>query len=505
MVRRIRIARVRAFQHKRLSMSSTYSPWINELSGSDKSGVQVGDLPFECDVAIIGAGMTGCAIAYHLKRLGFPGSVTVIEKDSIAYGASGRNGGILWPCPQEPFEIRTAAALKSFLKGACEEVDFIHGGGVSLEARTSSGGADDIIEGLERIDPVAVLGTAPDAFEAGYFNPTVSSFWPAKAVWALARAATGSTRFVTGCLVEAIDEGAPGEPVMLRTAKGSLRCGQVVVATDGWLPGLLPELSPHFTSCTNTVLCTKAPVFPKAVASAEEVSTLPTKNTEGGFDAGSWSGVAAVSFGEGASEVYMCRRPDGRLILGGLRDGSSRQSDTCTTCAIPASGEGLFAGLVESTCSRLDCVCGNCGNTRCPGEGVEDFGPGDPTTAALLAAWLAKNFPSLAERLQEEAEGPGLGDEAEGGNGRGAGPRLPKGFGASWLGVIGNPADGLPLLGPLPTRTSGRVWCCGGFCGHGMPRCFGLGSLCAQLLAGAPLDPLDAETARRFEAGRLFR
>lgn len=478
---------------------STFSPWINELTHADTSGVEVSDLPFECDIAIIGAGMTGCSIAYHLKRLGFPGGVTVVEKESIAFGASGRNGGILWPCPEEPFEIRTAAALRVFLEGSREDVDFIHGGGVSLDIRGAGGGADDVIQGLERIDPVAVLGTSPTSFEAGYLNPAVSTFWPAKAVWALARAATGSTRFVTECLVESIDEGAAGEPVVLRTSKGPLRCGHVVVATDGWLPRLLPELSPHFSSCTNTVLLTAVPVFPQALPIAEN-GTAPVFS-EGGSDTTSWSGVAAVSCGEGASEVYMCRRTDGRLVLGGLRDGSSRQSEVCADCAAHASERGLRTCRAESERLTLGCACHG---ARCSGEGDEDSAPGDPSTAALLAAWLASHFPALAQRLEELTEGAPLSEESEGRGGRGGGPHLPKGFGACWLGVIGNPSDGLPLLGPLPTRMSGRVWCCGGFCGHGMPRCFGLGSICAQLLAGAPLDALDIETARRFEAGRLF-
>src|SRR5579864_8347226 len=44
------------------------------------------------DVVVIGAGIMGLAIAYHLARLGVKG-VTVLEKGYLCGGASGRNGG----------------------------------------------------------------------------------------------------------------------------------------------------------------------------------------------------------------------------------------------------------------------------------------------------------------------------------------------------------------------------------------------------------------------------
>jgi len=50
----------------------------------------------------------------------------------------------------------------------------------------------------------------------------------------------------------------------------------------------------------------------------------------------------------------------------------------------------------------------------------------------------------------------------------------------------------------------GAVWVVGGFCGHGMPRCFGLARVTARRLLGLPLGPMDARAADRFEAKRFF-
>jgi gamma-glutamylputrescine oxidase len=52
-----------------------------------------GDL--RCDVAVIGAGMTGCSAALHLAERGY--RVAVLEAKHIGFGASGRNGGQALP------------------------------------------------------------------------------------------------------------------------------------------------------------------------------------------------------------------------------------------------------------------------------------------------------------------------------------------------------------------------------------------------------------------------
>src|SRR6266436_6210815 len=51
------------------------------------------------DVAIVGGGIIGAACAYELARAG--ASVTLIERDELAAGASGRNAG-LWAAPTDP-------------------------------------------------------------------------------------------------------------------------------------------------------------------------------------------------------------------------------------------------------------------------------------------------------------------------------------------------------------------------------------------------------------------
>jgi glycine oxidase len=46
-------------------------------------------------IVVIGAGVAGCAVAYYLAREGLP--VTIVERESVAFGASGYAAGLLNP------------------------------------------------------------------------------------------------------------------------------------------------------------------------------------------------------------------------------------------------------------------------------------------------------------------------------------------------------------------------------------------------------------------------
>jgi len=64
-------------------------------------------------VVVVGGGVIGCSVAYHLSRLDPSIDVTVIEPVSIAAAASGKAGGFLarsW-CDGDP---REGLARKSY-------------------------------------------------------------------------------------------------------------------------------------------------------------------------------------------------------------------------------------------------------------------------------------------------------------------------------------------------------------------------------------------------------
>ncbi|MEK7216081.1 MAG: glycine oxidase ThiO [Chloroflexota bacterium] len=73
-------------------------------------------MPTTADVIIIGGGVIGCSVAYHLARAGV--NVTVIERTGIASGASGVAAGMLTAVPEHvqkgPQYELAVASLKLF-------------------------------------------------------------------------------------------------------------------------------------------------------------------------------------------------------------------------------------------------------------------------------------------------------------------------------------------------------------------------------------------------------
>jgi glycine/D-amino acid oxidase-like deaminating enzyme len=64
--------------------------WLDTApQGSDRSRTEIGG---HADVAIVGAGLTGLSAALHLARKG--ANVQVFERETVGWGASGRNGGM---------------------------------------------------------------------------------------------------------------------------------------------------------------------------------------------------------------------------------------------------------------------------------------------------------------------------------------------------------------------------------------------------------------------------
>lgn len=65
----------------------------------------------ECDVAIVGAGYTGLWAAYYLLKARPGLRVTLIDREHVGFGASGRNGG--WASAIFPVSLQQVAKLSS--------------------------------------------------------------------------------------------------------------------------------------------------------------------------------------------------------------------------------------------------------------------------------------------------------------------------------------------------------------------------------------------------------
>ena len=88
----------------------------------------------EAQVVVIGAGVIGCSVAYHLARRG--ASVSVIEANGIATGTSSATLGLVWVQRKEPAEYMELNLLSSKLHAELagtfdEDVELSQPGGMA--------------------------------------------------------------------------------------------------------------------------------------------------------------------------------------------------------------------------------------------------------------------------------------------------------------------------------------------------------------------------------------
>ena len=224
-------------------------------------------LPGSTDIAIIGGGYTGLSAARCLARRGT--DVTVLERHTVGWGASGRNGGFVLPGYKPEMEelyhrlgaARAAAMFQLSLDGIAflrnliqqEEIacDFTACGAVTLAAKPAHLSALEESGRFlrERLGyQTELLGRADLAreitssrYHGGLLDPGGCSLQPAKYVAGLAQAAArAGARLVEEAEVTRIrrDHGQ----FEITTSKGVIRAVEVLAATNGYTPRALAGL-----------------------------------------------------------------------------------------------------------------------------------------------------------------------------------------------------------------------------------------------------------------------
>ena len=208
-------------------------------------------LPARADVVIVGGGIMGLALAWHLAGKG-AGKVLVLESGYLCAGASGRNGGGVRAQWMTPTLIELARESIAFMGRFAQELGinvWLRKGGYlflahdrTTVARLEAGAALQRKHGLAtRIvtaQEAAELVPELDArrFVAGSWNPDDGVVFPWPFLWGYADGARKRgaqietfTR-VTGLDVEA------GRLRAVRTDRGRVETDRVVLAAGAWSP-----------------------------------------------------------------------------------------------------------------------------------------------------------------------------------------------------------------------------------------------------------------------------
>jgi sarcosine oxidase subunit beta len=202
-------------------------------------------LPAQAQVVVVGGGIVGAAVAYHLARAGIT-DVVVVERDGFAAAASGKPIGGLRAQFSDRLNARLALRSLELYAELGADMDHRRVGYLFLlreaadVARFEAGVAlqNDVGIPSVMLDAAETRARCPaidaQAFVAAAWCPIDGHARPQEAAWAYADdARRGGARFVTGCAVTGIDVRA-GEITAVETTQGTVRTSTVVCAAGAW-------------------------------------------------------------------------------------------------------------------------------------------------------------------------------------------------------------------------------------------------------------------------------
>lgn len=235
----------------------------------------------KADVCVVGAGYTGLSAALHLAERGY--SVRVLEAHRVGFGASGRNGGQIGPgqrIEQGAIErmVGREDAQKLWQMGldARDLVQdlitrhamdcpitpgVIHADWQVSGARHSHAYAEKLareygytdIESLDRAGVQEIVNSP--RYQGGTLDHGAGHLHPLRYALGLARAALKAGAMIhENALVVAIE---PGTCPIVRTQTGHVQAEHVLLAANGYLGGLAPQVAARVMPINNFIIATE--------------------------------------------------------------------------------------------------------------------------------------------------------------------------------------------------------------------------------------------------------
>lgn len=296
-------------------MSSYYLASANKsATGPSLIGDEV------ADICIIGAGYTGLSSALHLAEKGY--KVTVVEAETVGFGASGRNGGhvgigqrqdqqylekafgpeiatILWHMSLEAVDTVKDLIQKHKIK--CDlkhgNVHFAHRAKYNHELEEEVAFLHDRYD-FDQMDYVPKERLSEvidsDAYHGAVVDRASKHLHPLNYLLGLAAAAVKA-----GVVIYENSKvtSYAGTPVVVKTIGGQITANEVILACNGYIDKLEPKINGYIMPINNFILATE-PLTDDLVA---QIAPLDTSMSDSRFVINYWklSGDNRLIFGGG--------------------------------------------------------------------------------------------------------------------------------------------------------------------------------------------------------------
>ncbi len=280
---------------------------------SDWQGLPALESDTETDVCVVGLGGSGLSCARELLDMGK--SVVAVDAAAVGGGAAGRNGGFLL-AGLAPFYHQVVADLGRERARRLYELTLLELDRIAAETPAAvrlvgslrvAASQDETTDILRQLAAMSEDHLPVEPYEgpegAGILIPTDGTFNPLQRCRILAaRLTRDGARLFERSRVTALSAGS------IQTARGTVRCDRTIVAVDGNLEKLLPELAGRLRT-----------------ARLQMLATAPTAEVQ----------VPRPVYSRYGLE-YWQQLPDGRIALGGFRDHGGEAE--WTGAGLPSSG-----------------------------------------------------------------------------------------------------------------------------------------------------------------------
>jgi glycine/D-amino acid oxidase-like deaminating enzyme len=324
-------------------------------------------------VVIVGGGIVGCATAYFAAREGL--DVTLLEREHVGFGASGRNPGFVWlHCRNPGFALEVSRAGRRLYPELLDELperfEFRAEGGVIYFNTPEQGRVfEEFVaarrrDGLdiELVDGAAVRGLVPpiraDVLGASYCaeDAQINTPMVVRALAAGAQAEGADLRegvAVTG-LLRAGDDIAG-----VMTDAGDIHGDAVVIAAGAWSAALLASAGLHVSIGAERLQVIGTDPLPLKI---RPLVYGPLASKQYGLfrELPSWDAELFRADYESDRGVEMlqllAQRADGRLLLGCAMDYPAELDVSPTLAGIGAITQSIaadFPGLADAPIERV--------------------------------------------------------------------------------------------------------------------------------------------------------